>query len=74
MCVCQGVWGREQQYNGKDAIMAVRDLSLILSTALGLHSCPCSSPLLHLWVEESIFHLKSQNLFKSTVGKKCGTE
>lgn len=32
------------------------------------------SPLLHLWAEEKIFHLESQSLSKSTVGKKGGTE
>lgn len=28
--------------------------------------------LLHLWAEDNIFHLKPQNLYKDTVGKKGG--
>lgn len=31
------------------------------------------SPLLFLWAEEKVFHLKSQKLSKSTVGKMGGT-
>lgn len=31
------------------------------------------SPLLFLWAEEKVFHLKSPNLSRSTVGKVGGT-